>query len=169
MLLICFCHLSCLSTVTASKRCPDTCSIGVDVSRFVLVGFGAIKYVQHHLETPLRLCCKSLRKSHMSLLDVLRVPSSANKSYWTDVDEMRMGRSLIKTHNRRGPRIGPWGTPHVIGFSWEYVPFTSTHCWRPCKWDQKKVIPLLLTLYSDNLVKSVVIIIIIIQISYIAR
>ena len=67
----------------------------------------------------------------MPSLAVLRVPSSAKKSHFTDLGERHRGKSLIKMPNSKGPRIDPWGTPHVIDVSWEYVPFTSTHCSRP--------------------------------------
>ena len=80
MLLICACHFSCSSTVTASRRCFETCSIGVvsnfrfKESCFFLVFlsrrhqhafcFRRIQchpILQHHPETSYRLCCKSLR------------------------------------------------------------------------------------------------------------
>ena len=99
--------------------------------RIVLVGFSVIRFVQYRSETSLRLCCKSLRILSMLSLAVLRVPSSANKSHFTDLAERHGGKSLIKMPNRKGPRIDPWGTPHVIDVAWEYVPFTSTHCSRP--------------------------------------
>ena len=145
ILLICICHFCCSSTVTPSRRCFETCSIGV-VSKFrfkdsccfclvainmhfVLVGFSAIRFLQHHPEITFQLCCKSLR-----ILSVLSL-SSANKSHCTDGRIRHTGRSLIKMQNKREPRIDPWGTPLVIDVSWEYVPFTSTHCRRPCRWE----------------------------------
>ena len=103
MLLICVCHFTYLSTVTPSKRCSETCSTGVDKRlkfkesfsfwclslvavkvHFGLVGFRAIKFVQHQSDTLLRLCCKSLRIFSMLSLAVLRLPPSANKSHFTD-------------------------------------------------------------------------------------
>ena len=97
MLLICVCHFSCSSTVTPSRRCFETCSIGVVSNffcvcfclvainmHFVFVGFSAVRFLQHHPETSYRLCCRSLRILSMLSLAVLRVPSSANKSHWTD-------------------------------------------------------------------------------------
>ena len=152
MLLICACHFSWSSTVTPSRRCFETCSIGVVSNfrfkgscffwcfclvainmHFVFVGFSAIRFLQHHPETSYRLCCKSPRILSILSLAVLRVPSSANKSHWTDARVRHRGKSLIKMQNRSGPRIDPWGTPLVIDVSWEYVPFTSTHCIRSCK------------------------------------
>ena len=41
----------------------------------------------------------------MLSLAVLRVPSSANKSHWTDARVRHRGKSLIKMQNRSGPRI----------------------------------------------------------------
>ena len=95
-------------------------------------------------------CCKSLRILSMLSLAVLRVPSSANKSHWTDARVRHRGKSLIKMQNRSGPRIDPWGTPLVTDISWEYVPFTSTHCRRSCKQDRKKAILAMLKLYVDS-------------------
>ena len=152
MLLICVCHFSCSSTVTPSRRYFESCSVGV-VSKyrfkesccfwcfclvainmhFVLVGFGATRLLQHHPEMSFRLCCKSLRILSMLSLAVLRVPSSANKSHRTDARVRHRGKSLIKMQNKRGPRIDEWGNLLAIDVSWEYVPFTSTHCRRPYK------------------------------------
>ena len=147
MLLICVCQFSCWSTVTPSRRCFETCSIGV-VSNFrfkwscffwcfclvaINMHFVFVGFVQHHPETSYRLCCKSLRILSMLSLAVLRVPSSANKSHWTDARVRHRGKSLIKMQNRSGPRIDPWGTPLVIDVSWEYVPFIRPHCRRSCK------------------------------------
>ena len=146
------CHFSCSSTVTPSRRCFETCSIGV-VSKFrfkesccfwcfclvainmhfVLAGFSAIRFLQHHPDISFKLCCKSLRISSIFPLAVLRVPSSANKSHCIDRRVRYIGRSLIKMQNKRGPRIDPWSTPLVRDVSWEYVPFTSTRCRRPCR------------------------------------
>ena len=74
---------------------------------FVFVGFSAIRFLQHHPETSYRLCCKSPRILSMLSLAVLRVPSSANKSHWTDARVRHRGKSLIKMQNRSGPRIDP--------------------------------------------------------------
>ena len=125
-LLICVYLFSCSSTITPSKRCSETCSTGVDERlkfkdsfsfwrfcqvainmHFVLVGFSAIKYVQHQSETSLRFCCKSLRILSMLSMAVLRVPSSANKSHFTDLGERHRGKLLMKMPNRRGPGIDP--------------------------------------------------------------
>ena len=127
MLLICACHFSCSSTVTPSRRCFETCSIGV-VSNFRFKGscffcgvfvsspstcilfssdsvpsdfYNTIQ--RHHLD----FVCKSLRILSMLSLAVLRVPSSANKSHWTDARVRHRGKSLIKMQNRSGPRIDP--------------------------------------------------------------
>ena len=151
MLLICVCRFSCSFTVTPSRRCLELallawsrildlkgavffwwfCLVAINM-HFVFVGFSAIWFLQHHPETSYRLCCKSLRILSMLSLAVLRVPSSANKSHWTDARVRHRGKSLIQMQNRSGPRIDPWGTPLVIDVSWEYVPFTSTHCRRSC-------------------------------------
>ena len=56
-------------------------------------------------KTSYRLCCKFLCILSRLSLAVLRVTSSANKSYWTDARVRHMGKSLIKTQNRSGPRI----------------------------------------------------------------
>ena len=171
MLLICVCHFTYLSTVTPSKRCSETCSTGVDERlkfkdsfsfwrfcqvainmHFVLVGFSAIKYVQHQSETSLRLCCKSLRILSMLSMAVLRVPSSANKSHFTDLGERHRDKSLVKMPNRRAqdrPQRNST-SPHVIDVSWEYVPFTSMRCSRPYKQDCKNVIVSVLQLQVDS-------------------
>ena len=127
MLLICVCHFSCSSTVTPSRRCFETCSIGMVSNfrfkgswgvfwcfchvainmHFVFVGFSAIRFLQHHPETSYRLCCKSLCMLSMLSLTVFRVPSSANKSHWIDARVRHRGKSLIKMQNRSGPRIDP--------------------------------------------------------------
>ena len=100
ILLICVCHISCLSTVTPSRRCFETCSVGV-VSKFrfqgsscfwcfyliainthfVLAGFSAIRFPQHHPEISFRLRCKSLCILSLLSLAALRVPPSADKSH----------------------------------------------------------------------------------------
>ena len=91
ILLICVCHFSCSSTVTPSRRCFQTCSIGVVSNfrfkgscyfwcfclvainmHFVFVEFSAIRFLQHHPETSYRLCCKFLRILSMLSLAVLR-------------------------------------------------------------------------------------------------
>jgi len=108
------------------------CLVAINM-QFDFVGFSAIRSLQHHPETLYRLCCKSLRILSMLSLAVLRVPSSVNKSHWTDARVRHRGKSLTKMQNRSGPRIDPWGTPLVIDVSWEYVLFTSTHCRRSCK------------------------------------
>ena len=97
-MLICFCHFSCWSTVTPSRRCFEACSVGV-VSKFrffflvflsrrmhfVLAGSSAARLLQHLPETSFRsLWCKSLRILSTLSLAVLRGPSSANKSHCTD-------------------------------------------------------------------------------------
>ena len=126
MLLTCVCHFSCSSTVTPSKRSSETCSIGVDKRPkfkdsfyfwcfclvainmyFFLIGFSAFKFTQHQSETSLSLCCKSLRILCMLSLAVLSVPSSANKSHFTDSGERHRGKLLIKMPNRKGPKIDP--------------------------------------------------------------
>ena len=86
-----FATYSCSSTVTPSRRCFETCSVGV-VSKFrfkgsccfwfsclvainmhfVLVGFSAIRFLQHHPEISFKLCCKSLRILSILSLAVLR-------------------------------------------------------------------------------------------------
>ena len=125
MLLICVCYFIYSSTVTPSRRCFETCSIGVGsnfrfkANCFFLVflsrrhqhacfrRFSAIRFLQHHPETSYRLCCKSLRILSILSLTVLRVPSSANKAHWTDARVRHRGKSLIKMQNRSGPRIDP--------------------------------------------------------------
>ena len=127
MLLICVCHFSCLSTVTqAGDVLKLNCSIGVVSNfRFKWSCFFLLflsrrhqhafcfrriqchQFLQHHPETSYRLCCKSLRILSMLSLDVLRVPSSVNKSHWTDARVRHRGKSLIKMQNRSGPRIYP--------------------------------------------------------------
>ena len=128
ILLICVCHFSYSSTVTWSRWCFETCSIGV-VSKFrfkvsccfwcfcfvainvhfVLVVVSAIRILPHHPDISFRLCCKSLRILSMVSLAILRVPSSANKSRCSDGPVRQIGRSLVQ--NKRGPRVDPWGTP----------------------------------------------------------
>ena len=97
ILLICVCHFSCSSTVTPSRRYFESCSVGV-VSKyrfkesccfwcfclfainmhFVLVGFSAIRLVQHHPEISFKRCGKSLQVIiiYILVIAVLRVPSS---------------------------------------------------------------------------------------------
>ena len=130
MLLICVCHFICSSTASPSERSSETCSTGVDERlqfkesfsfgcfclvainmHFVLVGFSAIRFV-HQSEPSQRLCCKSPRISSMLSLAVLRVPSSANKSHFTDLGERHRDKSLVKMPNRRA-RIDNRGTPHL--------------------------------------------------------
>ena len=107
-----------------SKRCSETCFIGVDKRlrfkesfsfgcfclvainmHFVLARSSAIKFVQHQSE--LRLCCKSLRIMSMLSLAVLCVSQSANTSHYTDLGERHRGKLLMKMPNRRGPGIDP--------------------------------------------------------------
>ena len=136
MLLTCVCHFSCSSTITPSRRCFQTCSIGVVSNfkgRFFFVGFSAIRFLQHHPEISFKLCCKSLRILSMLSLAVLRVSSSANKLHCTDGRVRHIARSLIKMQNKREPRIDPWDTSLVIDVSWKYVPYASTHCRQPCR------------------------------------
>ena len=123
MLLICVCHFSCSSTVTPIRRCFETCSIGV-VSNFRFKGscFFLVFLSRRHQHafcfrriqchpistTPSRDiidCCKSLRMLSMSSLTVLRVPSSANKSHWTDARVRYRGKSLIKMQNSLGSTL----------------------------------------------------------------
>ena len=86
------------------------CLVAINM-HFVLAGISAIRFVQHQSEASLRLCCKSLCILSMLSLAMLRVPSSANKSHFTDLGERHRGKSLIKIQteggNTRGPRIGP--------------------------------------------------------------
>ena len=79
------------------------CLVAINM-HFVFVGFSAIRFLQHHPETSYRLCCKSLRILSMLSLAVLRVPSSANKSHWTDARVRHRGKSLIKMQNRSRER-----------------------------------------------------------------
>ena len=133
MLLTWVCHFNWSSTVTPSKQCSKICSIGVDNKlkfnesfsfwryhlvvfnmQFGLVGFSAIRFVQHQSETSLRRCCKSLRTSSMLSLAVLRVPSSANKSHFTDLGERQRNAHL--TDSPRRLIFSWWGCVAVYVF-----------------------------------------------------
>ena len=121
LLLMRVCLFSCSSIVTSSMRCSETCSTGVDKrlefkvsfpfwcfwlvavnTRFVLVGFNAIKFVQHLSETLLTLCWKSLSIVFVLSFGVLGVSSSANKPRFTDLGERHRDKSLMKMPDRRG-------------------------------------------------------------------
>ena len=69
---------------------------------FCLVGFSAIRFLQHHPEISFRLCCKSLHILYMLSLAVLRLPSSANKSYCPDGRVRHIGRSLTNCRTKEG-------------------------------------------------------------------
>ena len=152
ILLICVCHFSCylqlhpasdvlkpaLLAWSRSLNLKRAVVSGVSVSSpltciLYLVGIGAIRFLQHHPNISLKLCCKSLRILSMLSLAVLRVSSSANKLHCTDGRVRHIGRSLIKVQNKRGPMVDPWGPPLVIDVSWKYVPYASTHCRQPCR------------------------------------
>ena len=36
--------------------------------------------------------------------------------------ELALGRSFINKMNRRGPKMEPWGTPHVISLLFDLIP-----------------------------------------------
>ena len=74
---------------------------------FVLVGFSAIRFLQHHPEISFKLCCKSLRVLPILSLAVLRVTLAENKSHCTDGRVRRICTSLIKMQSERGPSIDP--------------------------------------------------------------
>ena len=119
MLLICVCQFSCSCTVIPGNQCSETCFTGLHERlqfkesfsfwcfclvainmHFVSARPSAIKFVQHLSETALRLCCKSLRILSMLSLAVLMVPSSANKSHFTDLGERQRNAHLTDSPRR---------------------------------------------------------------------
>ena len=48
------------------------------------------------------------------------------------------GRSLIYRRNSKGPRIEPWGTPHVIIPESDSTPFTQHFCLRSLRYEKNQ-------------------------------
>ena len=58
------------------------------------------------------------------LLLIIIIVSSANS---LTLDSVNLRRSLSHTENKVGPRIDPWGTPHVTFCLLEAIPLTHTN------------------------------------------
>ena len=43
--------------------------------------------------------------------------------------------NILYIKNNKGPRMDPWGIPHVIGWKLDKVPFTYVHCLRTVKYE----------------------------------
>ena len=59
------------------------------------------------------------------LLKITNVPSA---KFPEPVFERHSLKSLICNRNKRGPRVEPWGTPHVTLAREESKPFNETNC-----------------------------------------
>ena len=57
--------------------------------------------------------------------DTWKVVSSAKSSVKKSV---ALGRSFMNNRKRSGPKTEPWGTPHLIIFFSDSVPFMQTNC-----------------------------------------
>jgi hypothetical protein len=66
----------------------------------------------------------SMSAGELPMLDIF--VSSANID--ASVCSRQLGRSFIYNENNNGPKFDPCGTPHLIFFSWEFVPWT-VHNW----------------------------------------
>ena len=56
----------------------------------------------------------------------VKVLSSAKRVNLTKFEHV--DKSLMNIRNRRGPSMGPHGTPDVIEQRWEMCPFKDTNC-----------------------------------------
>jgi hypothetical protein len=56
----------------------------------------------------------------------IKLVSSANSINLKSIEVLRM--SLIYSRNKIGPKMDPWGTPHVITLICECIPLKFTNC-----------------------------------------
>ena len=79
-------------------------------------------FALHHVATSVRFLLTSPRSILFAPLSNVRnkLESSANRRNLNYEEEF--GKSLLYNKINVGPKTDPWGTPHIISFSVDFIP-----------------------------------------------
>ena len=81
-------------------------------------------HLSRHFNSVLISSAESIALSHGTQVE--SVLSSASRMYLNWLEHFVI--SFMKIKNRRGPKIGPWGTPHWITLGFDPTLFIDTYC-----------------------------------------